>query len=65
MIIDDRDKEYSWRSKKSNPQAQIDLLIHKKDMIINLCDIKYSNLEFQIIKEYEQNLKKWKFLELK
>ena len=44
MIINDRDKEYSWRSKKSNPQAQIDRLIHKKDMVINLCEIKYSNI---------------------
>lgn len=30
--------------KKSNPQAQIDRLIHKKDMVINLCEIKYSNI---------------------
>lgn len=48
---------YSWRSKKSNPQAHIDLFIHKKYMVINLCEIKYSNLEFQITKECEQNLK--------
>jgi len=44
VIINDRDKEYSWRSKKSNPQAQIDRLIRKKDMVINLCEIKYSNI---------------------
>jgi len=44
VIINDRDKEYSWRSKKSNPQTQIDRLINKKDMVINLCEIKYSNI---------------------
>lgn len=50
-------KEYSWRSKESNPGVQIDLLIHRKDMVINLCEIKYSNSEFQITKEYEENLR--------
>lgn len=26
-------------------------------MVINLCEIKYSNSEFQITKEYEENLR--------
>ncbi len=49
--------EYSWRSKNSEQGAQIDLLIHRRDMVINLCEIKYSSGEFQITKEYEDNLR--------
>ena len=32
----------SWRSKESRPGAQIDLLIARKDGVINLCEMKYS-----------------------
>jgi len=32
----------SWRSKKSKPGVQIDLLISRKDGVINLCEMKYS-----------------------
>lgn len=50
-------KEYAWRSKKSNPAAQIDLLIHRKDQVINICEIKYSIDKYSISKEYEKNLR--------
>jgi AAA+ ATPase superfamily predicted ATPase len=33
---------YSWRSKDSKPSSQIDMIIDRKDGIINLCEIKYS-----------------------
>ncbi|MCL1975623.1 MAG: ATP-binding protein [Firmicutes bacterium] len=33
---------FTWRSKKSSPGAQIDLLISRKDGVINLCEMKYS-----------------------
>ena len=33
---------FSWRSKESSPGAQIDLLISRKDSVINLCEMKYS-----------------------
>jgi hypothetical protein len=47
----------SWRSEKSTPGAQIDLVINRKDGIINLLEIKFSNLEYVITKSYEENLK--------
>lgn len=50
-------KEYSYRSKNSNPGCQIDLLIQRKDMVINVCEMKYSIGEYIITKEYEENLK--------
>ncbi len=37
--------------------AQIDLLINRKDGIINLCEIKFSGKEFVIDKNYEANLR--------
>lgn len=46
----------SWRGKKNNIGAQIDLLIDRKDDTINLCEIKYSKEEFEISKDYEASL---------
>lgn len=49
-------KEYSWRSKESEHGAQIDLLIHRRDMVINVCEIKYSIGKYVITKDYKENL---------
>ena len=42
----------SWRG----TNAQIDLLIDRKDETINLCEMKFSIGEFEITKEYEEKL---------
>ena len=42
----------SWRSKESKPGAQIDLVIRRKDGIINLCEMKYTKHPFVIDKAY-------------
>ena len=47
----------SWRSEKTSPGAQIDLIINRKDGIINLMEIKFSNSEYVITKSYEEELK--------
>ena len=47
----------AWRSKKSEPGAQIDLLIDRNDGIINLCEMKYSEDEFIIDKKQDENLR--------
>ena len=39
--------EYTWRSRKSEQGAQIDLLIDRKDGVINLCEIKFTNDPYQ------------------
>ena len=49
-------KTYSWKSKKSKPGAQIDLLIQRKDGVINVCEMKYSKAAYTISEEYEENL---------
>lgn len=47
--------EYAWRSSKSDPGAQIDLLIDRKDDVINLCEMKYTDIPFEVDKtEYEK-----------
>ncbi|GHT01093.1 hypothetical protein AGMMS49525_00930 [Bacteroidia bacterium] len=46
----------AWRSTKTSPAAQIDLLINRKDGIINLVEIKFSDRIFAITKTYEDNL---------
>jgi hypothetical protein len=47
----------SWRSRKSSPGVQIDLLFDRKDDIINLCEIKYSKAEYVISAKEESNLR--------
>jgi predicted AAA+ superfamily ATPase len=48
---------YSWRSENSSPAAQIDLLIDRKDEVINLCEMKFSNAQYAITKNYEEVLR--------
>ncbi len=43
--------EYSWRSSKGGSGAQIDLLIDRKDGVINLCEMKYTNEEYVLDKD--------------
>jgi AAA+ ATPase superfamily predicted ATPase len=47
----------TWRSEQSKPAAQIDLLIDRKDGIIDICEIKFSKGQFVIDKNYEKNLR--------
>ena len=49
--------EYSWQSKKSSPGAQIDLLIDRKDDVINVCEMKFSQQEYAIDAAYEKQLR--------
>lgn len=46
----------SWRSKENN--AQIDLLIDRKDKVITICEMKFSNDEFVITKDYADKLRR-------
>ena len=42
---------YSWRSKTSTPAAQIDIIIERADKIVNICEVKYSQDEYNLNKE--------------
>jgi len=44
----------SWQSK----EAQIDLLIDRKDQIINICEMKFSTKPFLIDKKYDEVLRR-------
>lgn len=46
----------AWRSQQSQKGAQIDLVIDRRDRVINLCEIKFSDSEFSIQKAYAENL---------
>ena len=39
---------YSWRSQKSTPKVQIDMVLDRADGIINLFEIKYSEADFRL-----------------
>lgn len=47
-----------WHSSDAdNDGAQIDLLIERRDRVINICEIKFSTSEFIIDKAYDLNLR--------
>ncbi|MDR1813836.1 MAG: AAA family ATPase [Tannerella sp.] len=47
----------AWRSEKSVPAAQIDLVIDRKDGIIDICEVKFSKNQFSIDREYDKKLR--------
>jgi len=53
---------YSWRAKadedKGIDKTQIDLLIDRKDGVINLCEMKFSEQEYVITEKEENNLRR-------
>ncbi len=48
---------WSRKGDSQNTGAEIDLLIDRRDRVINLCEIKYSTGEYTIDKAYEQTLR--------
>lgn len=51
-------EHYMWRytAKQQEDGVQIDLLIDRQDMCINLCEMKFSINEFEMTKSYAKNL---------
>ncbi len=51
---------FSWDKKGDNDKegAQIDLLIDRRDRVINLCEIKFSTGQYEIDKDYDMVLKR-------
>ena len=48
----------SWNGVSESGKTQIDLVIDRRDRVINLCEIKFSVGEFVIDKTYEDTLRK-------
>lgn len=48
---------YSWRSMKQENNVQIDLIIDRRDHVINICEIKFSVNVYTITKEYASKLR--------
>ena len=42
--------EYAWRSEAPDAGAQIDLLIDRKDGVIDLCEMKYTDSAYELDK---------------
>lgn len=55
-IIGVDSKEYSWISKKADKGVQIDFLIERKDKVVNICEMKYTDDEFVIDASYKKQL---------
>jgi len=47
----------SWKSTQSEKGAQVDLVIDRRDQVVNLCEVKYSINPFTITKSYAENLR--------
>lgn len=52
----------AWRSDSSKNGAQIDLIIDRRDGVINLCEMKFSTSTFLIDKKYDESLRHKKAL---
>lgn len=50
--------EYSWLGEYEEKKVQIDMLIDRKDDVINVCEIKSTDQEFELDAEYEKKIKK-------
>lgn len=48
----------AWVGSNETDKAQIDLLIDRRDGVINLCEMKFSIKPFTIEKDYAENLRK-------
>ena len=48
----------SWKNKGSENTAQIDLVIDRRDRVIQLCEIKFSENKYAITKAYAENLRR-------
>ncbi|MFK7984282.1 MAG: ATP-binding protein [Saprospiraceae bacterium] len=48
---------YSWRSHKKENNVQIDLIIDRRDRVINICEIKFTLDTYSITKEYAAKLR--------
>ncbi len=48
---------YSWRASAEVDAAQVDLVIDRRDQVINLCEMKYSINAFTIDKKYDTVLR--------
>lgn len=46
----------SWASRESGVGAQIDLVIDRRDGIVDLCEAKFTDAEYAIDKDYSANL---------
>jgi len=47
----------TWQSKQEEQGAQIDLLVDRADRVVNICEIKFSNADFRITKDYARKLR--------
>ncbi|MCB0839225.1 MAG: ATP-binding protein [Bacteroidetes bacterium] len=48
---------FSWKSQDKEQGAQIDLIIDRRDQVINLCEMKFSVSPFVITKSYANQLR--------
>jgi hypothetical protein len=47
---------FTWRSRNQSPNVQIDLLISRRDGVINLCEMKFTLHPYTITAKYAQEL---------
>lgn len=48
---------WAMRGTEINEGMQIDLIINRSDRVVNLCEMKFVNTEFEVKKDYEQKLR--------
>ncbi|WP_026508198.1 AAA family ATPase [Butyrivibrio sp. MC2013] len=49
--------EFSWRSREGDKGAQIDLVICRKDGVINICEMKFTNEEYMLDRKESEKIR--------
>lgn len=48
----------TWSQKNNEGGAQIDMLIARADNVINLCEVKFTPVQFEITRDYDEKLQR-------
>jgi len=49
---------FSWRGNYGDKSVQIDLVIDRNDNVVNLCEMKFSSIEYSVSKDYSAELRR-------
>lgn len=53
-----RTEYYSFRSKDASPKVQIDLIIDRSDDFVDIIEIKYSRIRYEMTKEESEKIER-------
>lgn len=56
--VSSEDSPWTLQGQEGQKGMQIDLIINRSDRVVNLCEMKFVNTEFEVKKDYEETLRR-------